>query len=396
VLKSRRHRLCRELDRRPLEQPRPGGPADAVHRQPRRGGVAIYGSWWGSLAHRVKHLVQPQFAPRQPQEHPRPLRPGQRLLPRVAGRDHELLQRAVRGRPGAAHAAGPARQGAAVRCASAVRPAAACWRSAAAGVRWPKTAATEFGAHVTGVTLSTEQLAYAQERMRHAGVDAAAVDLRLQDYRDIADGPFDAIVHRDVRSRGPRILGQLLRHAAQPAQARRPRLHPDHHHPRRPVRTLRAQSPTSSSSTSSRAACCPAPAPSAPKRSGRPASESTNWPLAPTTPRPCAAGARTSWRVTARCGAWASTPASCASGSSTWRTAKRPLPPATPTSCSSRCSGRPDGPCAARRLLALGGGLLWAAAGPCQCAGRTTGPGGSAALAGRAHAGLRGACASWA
>ena len=54
-------------------------------------------------------------------------------------------------------------------------------------------AAQEFGAHVTGVTLSTEQLAYAQERVRHAGVDGH-VELRLQDYRDIADPAFDAVV----------------------------------------------------------------------------------------------------------------------------------------------------------------------------------------------------------
>ncbi|MFN3375091.1 MAG: class I SAM-dependent methyltransferase [Burkholderiaceae bacterium] len=52
--------------------------------------------------------------------------------------------------------------------------------------------ATEFGAHVTGVTLSTEQLAFAQARMQRLGV-AARCDLRLQDYRDIADGPYDAI-----------------------------------------------------------------------------------------------------------------------------------------------------------------------------------------------------------
>jgi cyclopropane-fatty-acyl-phospholipid synthase len=45
---------------------------------------------------------------------------------------------------------------------------------------------------VTGVTLSTEQLAFAQERMQRLGV-AALADLRLQDYRDIADAPFDAI-----------------------------------------------------------------------------------------------------------------------------------------------------------------------------------------------------------
>jgi cyclopropane-fatty-acyl-phospholipid synthase len=53
-------------------------------------------------------------------------------------------------------------------------------------------AALEFGAHVTGVTLSTEQLAWAQKRMASAGQTAQA-DLRLQDYRDIVDAPFDAI-----------------------------------------------------------------------------------------------------------------------------------------------------------------------------------------------------------
>lgn len=54
-------------------------------------------------------------------------------------------------------------------------------------------ATREFGAHVTGVTLSTEQLDYARERLaQHA--PAASADLRLQDYRDIADAPFDAIV----------------------------------------------------------------------------------------------------------------------------------------------------------------------------------------------------------
>ena len=53
-------------------------------------------------------------------------------------------------------------------------------------------ATTEFGASLTGVTLSTEQLAFAQQRMAQHGV-AERADLRLQDYRDIHDGPFDAI-----------------------------------------------------------------------------------------------------------------------------------------------------------------------------------------------------------
>ena len=74
-------------------------------------------------------------------------------------------------------------------------------------------ATTEFEAHITGVTLSTEQLAFAQERMARLGILPASgvaaqhnalarqagasawptYDLRLQDYRDITDAPFDAI-----------------------------------------------------------------------------------------------------------------------------------------------------------------------------------------------------------
>ena len=53
-------------------------------------------------------------------------------------------------------------------------------------------ATTEFQASVTGVTLSTEQLAFANQRMDKLGTSAQS-DLRLQDYRDISDGPFDAI-----------------------------------------------------------------------------------------------------------------------------------------------------------------------------------------------------------
>ena len=53
-------------------------------------------------------------------------------------------------------------------------------------------ATTEFGASTTGVTLSTEQLAFAQARMARLGTANSAY-LRLQDYRDISDAPFDAI-----------------------------------------------------------------------------------------------------------------------------------------------------------------------------------------------------------
>ena len=63
------------------------------------------------------------------------------------------------------------------------------------GCGWGTLAATlarECGAQVTGVTLSTEQLAFAQERATAWGV-ADRVDLRLQDYRDVP-GRFDRIV----------------------------------------------------------------------------------------------------------------------------------------------------------------------------------------------------------
>ncbi|MGZ5818853.1 MAG: class I SAM-dependent methyltransferase [Burkholderiaceae bacterium] len=52
-------------------------------------------------------------------------------------------------------------------------------------------AARDAHAHVTGLTLSTEQLHYARQRVHHAGV-ADRVDLQLRDYRD-SHGQFDAI-----------------------------------------------------------------------------------------------------------------------------------------------------------------------------------------------------------
>lgn len=53
-------------------------------------------------------------------------------------------------------------------------------------------AISELGCRVTGVTLSTEQLAFANERLEKAGF-ADKADLRLCDYRDL-DGTFDHIV----------------------------------------------------------------------------------------------------------------------------------------------------------------------------------------------------------
>lgn len=53
-------------------------------------------------------------------------------------------------------------------------------------------AARHYGAEVVGVTLSREQADYARKRMIDAGVDDL-VEIRVQDYRDVTDGPYDAI-----------------------------------------------------------------------------------------------------------------------------------------------------------------------------------------------------------
>ncbi|EME65526.1 cyclopropane fatty acid synthase [Rhodococcus ruber BKS 20-38] len=53
-------------------------------------------------------------------------------------------------------------------------------------------AARHYGARVVGVTLSREQADYARARMVGAGVDES-VQIRVQDYRDVTDGPYDAI-----------------------------------------------------------------------------------------------------------------------------------------------------------------------------------------------------------
>jgi cyclopropane-fatty-acyl-phospholipid synthase len=53
-------------------------------------------------------------------------------------------------------------------------------------------AAQHYGADVVGITLSVEQAELARLRIAKAGL-SDRIEIRLQDYRDVADGPFDAI-----------------------------------------------------------------------------------------------------------------------------------------------------------------------------------------------------------
>ncbi|MFB7633782.1 class I SAM-dependent methyltransferase [Streptomyces sp. NPDC056149] len=53
-------------------------------------------------------------------------------------------------------------------------------------------AAREYGVHAVGITLSEEQATYARKRVADAGL-TDRIEIRVQDYRKVADGPFDAI-----------------------------------------------------------------------------------------------------------------------------------------------------------------------------------------------------------
>ncbi|HKO26906.1 MAG TPA: cyclopropane-fatty-acyl-phospholipid synthase family protein [Solirubrobacteraceae bacterium] len=79
-------------------------------------------------------------------------------------------------------------------------------------------AAAHYGARGLGVTLSEPQAELARERVAHAGL-TERVEIRVQDYREIRDGPFDKIasvgmyehVGRAELAHYARAVAQLLR-----------------------------------------------------------------------------------------------------------------------------------------------------------------------------------------
>ena len=58
-------------------------------------------------------------------------------------------------------------------------------------------AAEHFGAQVTGVTIAREQKKFIDERIRERGLQDR-VEIRLQDYRDVSDGSFDAVASLEM------------------------------------------------------------------------------------------------------------------------------------------------------------------------------------------------------
>jgi cyclopropane-fatty-acyl-phospholipid synthase len=153
----------------------------------------IYGTWWGSLAYRVRHLLNRnsrQGSRKNIHAHYDLGNPFYRLWLDETMNYSSALFDGDLARPTAAAQAAKMRR-ALDECT--LRPGQ---RLLEIGCGWgavAETAARDDGARVTGLTLSDEQLAYARERLARAGLSAQA-DLRLQDWRDCADGPFDAIV----------------------------------------------------------------------------------------------------------------------------------------------------------------------------------------------------------
>ena len=103
------------------------------------------------------------------------------------------------------------------------------------GTGWGELAirAARRGATVHSVTLSSEQLELAEQRIAEAGY-ADQVTLELSDYRDV-QGSYDAVVSVEmIEAVGPRVLVDVLPDHRPPARPRRPGRDPGDHDAARP------------------------------------------------------------------------------------------------------------------------------------------------------------------
>ncbi|MBG6076787.1 cyclopropane-fatty-acyl-phospholipid synthase family protein [Polaromonas sp. CG_9.11] len=156
---------------------------------------AIYGSWLGRLAYRVKHLLNRNTKANSQKNIHAHYDLGNAFY--ALWLDSTMnYSSAIFESPETTMVDG---QHAKVRRALTLAQVKPGDRVLEIGCGWgalAEMATCEFGASVVGVTLSTEQLDWARERMARLGASDEA-DLRLQDYRDIGkttpDEPFDAI-----------------------------------------------------------------------------------------------------------------------------------------------------------------------------------------------------------
>jgi cyclopropane-fatty-acyl-phospholipid synthase len=155
----------------------------------------IYGSWLGRLAYRIKHLLNRNTKANSQKNIHAHYDLGNAFYTLWLDRTMNYSS-AIFESPETTMVEG---QQAKVRRALTLAQVKPGDRVLEIGCGWgalAEMATTEFGAMLVGVTLSTEQLDWANERMARLGASDEA-DLRLQDYRDIgkttADEPFDAI-----------------------------------------------------------------------------------------------------------------------------------------------------------------------------------------------------------
>jgi cyclopropane-fatty-acyl-phospholipid synthase len=150
----------------------------------------VYGSWWGSLLYRAKHLFNRnsrQGSKKNIHAHYDLGNEFYRLWldPTMNYSSAWFEGDLSKPMPDAQHAkVRRALREAGIKPGDRVLEIGCGWGALA------ECAVREFDAQVTGVTLSAEQLEWAKKRLADARLQA---DLRFQDYRDIADGPFDAI-----------------------------------------------------------------------------------------------------------------------------------------------------------------------------------------------------------
>jgi cyclopropane-fatty-acyl-phospholipid synthase len=172
----------------------------------------VYGSWWGSLVYRLKHLMN------------RNSRAGSRKNIHahydIGNTFYQLWLDPTMTYSSAIFRAGDGGDLATAQMAKYRRivgqldlqPGARVLEIGCGWGGFAQTAASEAGAHVTGLTLSTEQLAYAQRRMADAGLSQQA-DLRLCDYRD-SSGQYDAIASIEMfEAVGESYWSELLSNA---------------------------------------------------------------------------------------------------------------------------------------------------------------------------------------
>ena len=156
---------------------------------------AVYGSWWGQLAYRLRHLLNRNSKANS--------RKNIHAHYDLGNAFYALWLDDTMNYSSALFATAdtPMReaQNAKVRRALRMAGVKPGDRVLEIGCGWgalAEMATTECQASLVGVTLSTEQLDWARQRLARLGVSAHA-DLRLQDYRDIGvttpDAHFDAI-----------------------------------------------------------------------------------------------------------------------------------------------------------------------------------------------------------